>query len=142
MKFVIEILPKAQRRHRDGVVMINGKPRARAYKAGEQRHEEKKLGYCLLEHRPKEPLEGPLLLGVRVFLPIPRSWPKYRQEAARRGEIRPTVKPDLDNLIKHIKDVMNGCFWRDDKQVVEYLPGTGKWYADRPRWEVELVEAT
>ena len=141
MRFVIDITPKPQRRHRSRVVRGAARSFVQTYKDPKQRQEEKKLDYCLMEFKPRRPMEGPLLLGVRVFLPIPRSWPKYKQEAARRGEIRPTAKPDLDNLIKHLKDVMNGQFWQDDKQVVEYLPGTGKWYSDQPRWEIELVEA-
>jgi len=34
--------------------------------------------------------------------------------------------------------VCKGVFWQDDKQVVEYLPGTGKYYGDPARWEIEI----
>jgi Holliday junction resolvase RusA-like endonuclease len=95
----------------------------------------------MYEHRPLEPLQGPLLLGVRAYLPIPKSKPKKWQAAAQAGEIRPISKPDTDNLIKQIKDCANRAMWGDDCQVVEYLPGTGKYYDDGggTRWEIEIV---
>jgi Holliday junction resolvase RusA-like endonuclease len=36
-----------------------------------------------------------------------------------RGEIQHTKKPDLDNLIKFVKDCLNGVCWVDDSQVVK-----------------------
>lgn len=33
----------------------------------------------------------------------------------------PTTRPDLDNLIKAVKDALNGVIWRDDSQIIEYL---------------------
>ena len=51
---------------------------------------------------------------------------------------RPTTKPDLDNLLKQFKDCAKGIFWEDDKQVVEYLPGTGKYYGSPARWEIVI----
>ena len=82
---------------------------------------------------------GPVFLGVRAYLPIPSSKPKKWKASALAGEIRPTIKPDLDNLLKHLKDCLTTMrFWEDDRQVVEYLPGTGKYYSDSPRWEIEI----
>ncbi len=31
----------------------------------------------------------------------------------------PTTRPDLDNLIKAVKDALNGVLWRDDSQIIE-----------------------
>jgi Holliday junction resolvase RusA-like endonuclease len=42
----------------------------------------------------------------------------------------PIVKPDLDNLLKAVKDALKGIVWVDDSQVVE-LEAT-KRYSDRP----------
>ncbi len=60
--------------------------------------------------------------------------------------LRPTVifgernRGNVYNLLKQIKDCLTDMrFWGDDKQVVGYLPHTGKYYSDRPRWEVEIV---
>lgn len=136
MKFTVAIVPKAQMRARHGVV--NGF--SRTYKDPKQDQQEQALMALLLPHVPPVALTGQLLLGVKAFLPIPTSKPKKWKEGARAGIIRPTVKPDLDNLLKHVKDCLTMLrFWGDDKQVVGYLPHTGKYYSDRPRWEIEIV---
>lgn len=111
------------------------------YTDKDQRMEQNRLMALMYEYRPPEPLQGPLLLGVKAYLPIPKSKPKKWQAAALAGEIRPTSKPDSDNLIKQIKDCCNRVMWGDDCQVVEYLPGTGKYYDDGAgtRWEIEIV---
>lgn len=137
MKFVIPIVPKAQMRARHAV--INGF--SRTYKDPKQAREEQALMTLLAGHRPEKPLEGPILLGVKSYLPIPVSWPQKRREAAKTGYLRPTSKPDLDNLLKHVKDCLSMLrFWGDDRQVVGYFSQTGKWYSDFPRWEIEIVE--
>ena len=72
-------------------------------------------------------------------MPIPKSKPKKWQSDAREGKYRPTTKPDMDNLLKHLKDCLTQMrYWEDDKQVVEYLAGTGKYYSDQPRWEIVI----
>ncbi len=72
----------------------------------------------------------------RVYVGI--KWGMENPTVMVAGKIRPTTKPDLDNCIKNLKDVCKGVFWQDDKQVVEYLPGTGKYYGDPARWEIEI----
>lgn len=113
---------------------------AKTYKAKEQRAREDKLRLFLHEHRPAEPFDCPVELCVKAYMPIPKSWPKKKRAQALAGTIRPTTKPDLDNIIKHIKDVMNELFWTDDKLVVGYGSGTGKFYSDQPRWEIVVRE--
>ncbi len=144
MKLVVRIVPKAQMRARHGVV--NGF--SRTYKDKRQAAEEEALMALLGPYQPAQPLQGQLLLGVKAFLPIPKSkpsWftgkPKEFQTLARKGVVRPTTKPDLDNLLKHVKDCLSKLrFWEDDKLVVGYLPHTGKYYSDEPRWEIEILE--
>lgn len=63
------------------------------------------------------PYEGPISLKVSAVFPIPKSWPKWKQALARNGQLRPTGKPDLDNVVKAIKDGMNKIVWLDDSQV-------------------------
>lgn len=135
VKMTIPIVPKAQMRARHGVV--NGF--SRTYKDPKQAKEEQVLMACLVQFVPAVPLDGQLLLGVKAFLPIPASKPKIWKASARSGIIRPTVKPDLDNLLKHVNDCLTMLrFWQDDKQVVGFLPHTGKYYSDKPRWEIEI----
>jgi Holliday junction resolvase RusA-like endonuclease len=140
MKFTIILEPKGQKRARGRAFLVNGRAMAgKPRKDDEQLLEEEKLLTLLYAHRPPEPLPGPLMLGVKAYLPIPKSKSKKWQAAALSGDIRPTTKPDLDNCLKHLKDVCKEVFWQDDKQVVEYLPGTGKYYGEPARWEIEIL---
>lgn len=137
MKIVVKIVPRGQMRARHGVA--HGF--SHTYKDSGQAAREEALMALLGPYQPKEPMQGPLLLGVKAFLPIPASKPKKWKAQARDGVARPTRKPDLDNLIKHVTDCLSMLrFWDDDRQVVGYLPHTGKYYADVPRWELEIVE--
>jgi len=139
VKFTIILEPKGQKRARGRAFVVGGRAIAgKPRKDEEQLLEEEKLLALMYAYRPPEPLQGPLVLGIKAYLPIPRSKSRKWQAAALAGEIRPTTKPDLDNCIKNLKDVCKGVFWLDDKQVVEYLPGTGKYYGDPSRWEIEI----
>lgn len=81
------------------------------------------------------PLEGPVELSVMAYMSIPASWSMKKQRAAALGEIMPTSKPDLDNVIKAIKDGCNKVAWKDDSQVVDLI--SKKRYGV-PRVEVEI----
>lgn len=139
MKFTVIIPPKGQMRARNRGFVAGDRVCSQTYKSEKQEQEEERLITLLLSLRPDMPLEGPLMLGVRAYLPIPTSRPKKWQAAAQSREVRPVTTPDLDNLIKHVKDCCKGIFWVDDKQVVGYLPETGKFYGKPPRWEIEIV---
>lgn len=66
------------------------------------------------------PIEGPVELWLDIELQIPASWPKKRQQLAIAGLVAATKKPDADNVLKAVKDGMNGIVWVDDAQAVEY----------------------
>lgn len=68
----------------------------------------------------RRPLEGPLELIVSFRFRRPQSWSKLRREAVDEGVEEPwrTGKPDLDNLVKTVKDAAKGILWHDDAQVV------------------------
>lgn len=81
---------------------------------------------------------SPVRMDIKAYFPIPKSWSKKKREQALAGEIRPTVKPDLDNITKIIADALNGLAFKDDSQIVT---GTrDKWYSDDPRVEIEISE--
>ncbi|WP_407059252.1 RusA family crossover junction endodeoxyribonuclease (plasmid) [Ralstonia syzygii subsp. celebesensis] len=66
------------------------------------------------------PIEGPVELWLDINLQIPASWSKKRQQQAAAGHVAATKKPDADNVLKAVKDGMNGIVWVDDAQAVEY----------------------
>lgn len=79
-------------------------------------------------------------MRVIAYLPIPKSKSKTVQQKMRSGEIRPTVKPDFDNIGKLIADALNGVAYDDDKCIVDAQ--VRKFYSDDPRTEVILQIAT
>jgi Holliday junction resolvase RusA-like endonuclease len=96
-----------------------------------------------LEFRPPYPLTGPILLSLTFILPIPKSAPKktrmlMESEAALGHDQPHTKRPDLDNLVKLVKDACNGVFWMDDSQV--YAIGARKLYGAIPRTIVRIEE--
>ena len=60
-----------------------------------------------------------------------------KAELARDQKIRPTGKPDIDNIIKAVLDGLNGVAFKDDAQVV--FISAQKLYSDTPRLVV-IVE--
>jgi len=139
LKFTIIIPPKPQKRARSATkITKSGKAFTMEYKDPDQRLEERRMINLLLEHRPPVPFSGPLMFGMKAYMPIPASKSNKWKQAAMDGLVRPTGKPDLDNLAKNIKDVLKGIFWVDDSQVVEYLPGFGKYYGAPARWKLEI----
>lgn len=135
--FFIPIVPVAQKRVRSRAIPKNGKWIATTYKDSKQIQQENNFIPLLQEHKPTTPHDGPISLNVIVFLPIPKSKPKKWQAAAIRREILPTKKPDLDNLLKHLKDCMTGIFYLDDKQIIAVQ--AFKYYSKYPGWDIEIV---
>ena len=137
MYIVIPIIPTGQARPR----FASRGGFAKAYKSKDQIDNERTLESFLLEHQPKKPIEGPVCLIVRAFLPIPGSKSKKWKDQALAGLVRPTVKPDTDNLVKQVCDALTRMqFWVDDKQVVEV--SASKHYDDGvgARWVIGVDE--
>lgn len=78
-------------------------------------------------------------LHVLAYYGIPKSYTKKQQQEAREGTLRPSVKPDADNVIKAVADALNGVAYNDDTQVVEVF--CIKFYSDRPRIDIYIEEA-
>ena len=63
-------------------------------------------------------LEGEIELVVRAYKKEPKSVSKKKREAMLKGEIRPTKKPDWDNVGKIVADSLNNIAYDDDSQIV------------------------
>lgn len=87
-----------------------------------------------MHHRA--PLDGPLKVEVIAAFAVPKSWSKKKKAAALTGLIKPTGKPDIDNILKASADALNRVVWRDDAQVV--IASISKRYSDRPRLRIEV----
>ena len=82
--------------------------------------------------------EKSLRVLIVALYDIPQSTSKKRAELMRIGEIRPTKKPDLDNVAKIICDALNGVAYHDDAQVVDLK--VVKYYSDTPCVTVTIEE--
>ncbi|MEK3973696.1 RusA family crossover junction endodeoxyribonuclease [Psychrobacillus sp. FSL K6-1267] len=87
-------------------------------------------------HAPASLIETEIRLYVDIYRPIPKSLSKKKRAEAIAGQLRPTKKPDLDNLVKGIKDGMSKVIWHDDAQIVEM--NVRKFYSENPRAVVKV----
>lgn len=91
-------------------------------------------------------------IKIQAFYVIPKSWPKWKKQAALFGYLRPNkkgpLKPDVDNVAKWIMDSLNPAkighktvegtgVYRDDGQVVDL--SFSSFYSDNPRTEVTII---
>ena len=72
-------------------------------------------------------------LDVRIvaYYEIPKSTSKKKAKLMEEGKIRPTKKPDFDNIGKIICDSLNQRAYRDDSQIVDAQ--VRKFYSRNPR---------
>lgn len=80
----------------------------------------------------------PLRVRIKAVYGVPVSDSKAKRERKLTGAIRPTKKPDADNVEKAILDALNGIAWRDDAQIVDIR--TVKEYGWQPCVMVEIDE--
>ena len=76
-------------------------------------------------------------LTIKAFMGIPASAWKKKREQMIFGEIKPTKKPDWDNIGKLVTDALNGIAWHDDAQIVKSTV-IKVYTADKPRIEVTI----
>lgn len=77
-----------------------------------------------------------LRISVNAYYGIPSRVSKKKRADMMSGIIRPTKKPDTDNVLKVVCDSLNKVAYRDDAQIV--AARISKFYSDRPRIEVSI----
>lgn len=102
------------------VHVVNGKPVF--YEPDELKAARAKLLAYLVQHVPEKRFTGPVRLTTWWCFPVAGKH--------KNGEYK-TSKPDTDNLVKLLKDVMTELhFWKDDAQVASEV--IEKYWADLP----------
>lgn len=88
----------------------------------------------------KKAFEKDALVKVRIraYFQIPKSANKKKRQMMIDGIIRPTKKPDTDNIAKSICDALNGIAYYDDAQVVDLT--VSKYYSEEPKAYIEIEE--
>ena len=124
-----------------------GKQRPRHTKGGhtytpnETREHEQLIAWAYRQQCGRFRFPSKTYIDIRViaYLKIPKSATKRDREKMISGEIRPTVKPDWDNVGKLVADALNGIAYDDDKCIVDAM--VRKFYSTDPRTVVILQEA-
>lgn len=119
LEFFLAITPPTVTHQEKKVTVVKGKPVF--YEPPELVDARQKLTAYMARHVPSEPLTGPLQLITKWC---------YPRGSHKDGEYKIT-KPDTDNMIKLLKDVMTELgFWEDDALVASEI--TEKFWADIP----------
>ena len=79
----------------------------------------------------------PLKARVEIGMKIPKSYSKKKKEKCLNGEIAPTKKPDVDNVLKAIFDALCGYAMSDDSQITEVI--AEKVYSETPYVDVTIT---
>lgn len=129
-----------------GTVRGQGRPRTRLmgktaiiYKADVDREYERMIQWAYeMVHGAEEPIQGPFVLNVKAVIEPPKSAPEKKKAKMLAGYIRPTVKPDIDNITKAVLDALNGVAFADDKNCVAI--SAAKFYGAEESIEVIITE--
>lgn len=122
-----------------------GKQRHRSTKAGRQftpkqtAEAERAIAWAYKAAAKALPLmTGTVRLDVEAVFRVPKSWSAADRHAALSQEFEYTGKPDADNILKLVKDALNGVAYVDDSQVHPNQPV--RRYGEPERIEVRLRE--
>jgi len=83
------------------------------------------------EHRPEKLYDGPVEVELNFYMFRPKS-------VSVKKRPMPTVKPDLDKLVRTILDALKGKLYSEDARVCRIT--TSKEYDDPPRVEIKVSE--
>lgn len=117
-----------------------GRPRFfknKVYTPVETKQYENLIRYEYEQQTGNKYLNGYLKLDIKAYYSIAKSDTKKVKEAKLKNEIRPTKKPDIDNIVKMI-DALNNIAFKDDSQILEIT--AKKYFSDNPRVEFILEE--
>lgn len=119
-EFFLPMQPPTVTHQEKQVHVVNGKPVF--YEPSELKAARAKLKAHLGRHIPDDKFTGPVRLTTWWCFPI--------SGTHQNGEYK-TSRPDTDNLVKLLKDVMTELhFWKDDAQVVSEV--IEKYWAEVP----------
>lgn len=99
-----------------------------AYDPKESREYKTTLAAQVSSQNPEYIGEGAIYLEAEFIFSRPKSLPKKVNDHVK--------KPDLDNLIKALKDGLTGIVWKDDSQIVQLT--ARKDYGDVPGIKVAV----
>lgn len=131
LKFTVPGEPKAKARHR----MTR---QGFSYTPKETIEYENWVKHCYISAHGQTMFEGPVKATIVAYFKIPKSYSKSKLKEIADGRLRPTKKPDTDNIAKAVLDSLNGIAYKDDSSIVALQ--VDKYFDDKPRVDVMLCE--
>lgn len=131
---VDNLIPISKLRHR--TVINNGKCITYTPKKTTQ-YEEIIKWHAIREMENKVPFDVAVVIAVIFYFSPPKSWPRKKKKEVISNNSFHIVKPDVDNLLKSVKDALNGIVYIDDKLVCQAI--VSKQYSEVPSIHI-LVE--
>lgn len=77
-----------------------------------------------------------LVMELQIYQAIPKSVSKKKAQEMLEDKVKPTKKPDIDNILKSVCDSLNKVAYTDDTQIVEMR--IQKHYAENSYMVVKL----
>lgn len=135
-EFIYRGIPKAQ-----------GRPRfarmgrfVKTYDPSDSRAAKENVAYQILQQNPKLIGQGIAIeLWLKFLLPRPKGHFNNKGELRNSAPEYHTKKPDLDNLIKLLKDSLKGIVWHDDSQVF-YTKAEKDYTIGEPMVEITVLD--
>ncbi|MBA7556431.1 hypothetical protein ES705_49139 [subsurface metagenome] len=75
-------------------------------------------------------------LKKKAGLLMPKSTSKKKLGEMKMGIIKPTKRPDVDNVVKTVMDSLEKLAYKNDSQIVRVV--MDKDYSERPRLEITI----
>ena len=130
LKFFLPMMIPSATHQEKKIMVVNGKPVV--YEPQNVKDARQKFMAALAPYSPNAPFAGPVRLSTTWI---------YLATTAHPVKSWKTTKPDTDNLVKLLKDVMTDLgFWTDDALVA--CEEIQKFYLDKPGLYIEIEELT
>jgi len=94
--------------------------------------------WFVLNYPRFEQIENRVNVTIIAYFDIPKSTSKKKIQEMLDGNISPTKKPDIDNIVKIVLDALNKFAFKDDTQVTKLT--VEKIYAKSPKVCVKIEE--
>lgn len=126
--FKLNIIPPKST-HQSGIRIIktkSGNSFPGRYDKGNSKQAKRLLASELIKFSPPEPMQGPVKLTVKWVYPFRKSEKKTNLHSPMYCDTR----PDCDNLVKGLKDIMTDLkFYNDDGQIA-HLDFCKAWHSN------------
>lgn len=112
----------------------------RAYEPKKTKTYEELVKKSFIEQYPNYktiPQGKAIALFVDLDYKIPKGTSKKNRQLMLDNQIKPTKKPDIDNVLKSICDGLNGVAWYDDSQITTVCMVKG--YSNEPKAIITIV---